>query len=146
MLRREFLQLSAAGVATATGVPWFHSLARAAKEQPKATPKACILLWMDGGASQAHTFDPKPNGEYPSIQTALPGVRVTDCLPKMAERMKDVALLRGMTTTEGDHYRAKYLMHTGYSRLGGFEHPAIGCIASAEAGAGHRGNAQLRHH
>jgi uncharacterized protein (DUF1501 family) len=134
LLRREFMQLSAAGAVTAAGVPWFHSLARAANKEAKTKPKACILLWMDGGASQAHTFDPKPKGEYPTIQTALPGVHMTDCLPKMAESMKDVALLRGMTTTEGDHYRAKYLMHTGYSRLGGFEHPAIGCIASAEAG------------
>jgi hypothetical protein len=131
LLRRDFLRLSAAGAVTAAGVPWFHTMARAAGNAPK--PKACILLWMDGGASQAHTFDPKPNGEYASIETAVPGIRVTDCLPKMAAQMKDVALLRSMTTTEGDHYRAKYLMHTGYSRLGGFEHPALGCIASSES-------------
>ncbi len=132
--RREMMALSASGLATAAGVPWFHRIANAAAAAPNAKKKACILLWMDGGPSQAHTFDPKPGGEYPDIATAVPGIRVTDCLPKMAGVMKDVALLRGMTTGEGDHYRAKYLMHTGYSRIGGFEHPAIGCIASAEAG------------
>jgi hypothetical protein len=128
------MQLSAAGAITAAGVPWFHTLARAADEQPKAKSKSCILLWMDGGPSQAHTFDLKPKGEYDSIVSAVPGVRVTEYLPKMAERMKDVALIRSMTTSEGEHYRAKYLMHTGYTRLGGFEHPALGCIASSEVG------------
>jgi uncharacterized protein (DUF1501 family) len=131
LLRRDFLRLSAAGAVTAAGVPWFHTMARAAGKGPK--PKACILLWMDGGASQAHTFDPKPKGEYATIPTAVPGIHVTECLPKMAAQMKELALLRSMTTTEGDHYRAKYLMHTGYSRLGGFEHPALGCIASSES-------------
>jgi len=134
LTRREILTASAAGLITSAGVPWFHSMARAAAAAPARKAKACILLWMDGGPSQAHTFDPKPGGEYADIQTALPGVRVTECLPKMAALMNDLALLRGMSTSEGDHYRAKYLMHTGYTRIGGFEHPAIGCIASAEAG------------
>ncbi len=135
LVRRDLLKASAAGLLTTVAVPWFHSLSRAAARAPAKKHKACILLWMDGGPSQAHTFDPKPGGEYTAVQTAVPGVRVTDCLPKMADAMKDVALLRGMTTTEGDHYRAKYLLHTGYSRVGGFEHPALGCIASAEIGS-----------
>jgi uncharacterized protein (DUF1501 family) len=131
--RREWLQLTSAGVVTSLGVPWFGRLAQAAA--PLRKPKACILLWMDGGPSQAHTFDPKPGGEYGSIATAVPGIRMTEYLPKLAARMKDLALLRGMSTAEGDHYRAKYYLHTGYNRVGGFEHPAIGCLASAEVGA-----------
>ncbi|MEM7234822.1 MAG: DUF1501 domain-containing protein, partial [Planctomycetota bacterium] len=55
-------------------------------------------------------------------------------LPEMAKVMDDVALIRGMSTGEGGHYRAKYLLHTGYQRVGGFEHPALGCIASHEIG------------
>jgi hypothetical protein len=101
----------------------------------KSKPKACILLWMDGGPSQAHTFDPKPGGEYKSIPTAVPGVQVCEYLPKLAASMKDIALLRGMSTGEGDHYRAKYYLHTGYPRVGGFEHPALGCLASSEIGS-----------
>jgi hypothetical protein len=129
------MKLSAAGLLTSVSVPWFETLAA---EAPRfGRRKACILLWMDGGPSQAHTFDPKPGGEYKSISTNVPGVRVCDCLPKMAKVMDDVALIRGMTTGEGGHYRAKYLLHTGYERLGGFEHPAIGCIASHEIGDQH---------
>jgi len=133
--RRELMKLSAAGLLSGVSVPWFESLAVGAPRFGRA--KSCILLWMDGGPSQAHTFDPKPGGEYKSISTRVPGLQVCDCLPEMAKVMDDVAVIRGMSTGEGGHYRAKYLLHTGYERLGGFEHPAIGCIASHEIGEEH---------
>ena len=62
--RRDFLKLSAAGVLSGVSVPWFESLAQAAAiRRPRG--KACILLWMDGGPSQQHTFDPKPRRRVP---------------------------------------------------------------------------------
>jgi hypothetical protein len=133
LARRDLLKLSAAGLITTSSVPWFEALATDAARQPSRR-KACILLWMDGGPSQQHTFDPKPGGEYKSIETSLPGVHICEYLPRLARVMEDVVLLRGMSTGEGDHYRAKYYLHTGYQRLGSFEHPAIGCIASHEVG------------
>lgn len=133
ILRRDLLKLSAAGVLTSLGTPWFKVLAAdAAKQQRRA--KNCILLWMDGGPSQAHTFDPKSKCEYKTISTAVPGIEVTEYLPKLAAEMKELALLRGMTSGEGDHYRAKYLLHTGYPRVGGFEHPSLGSLVSSQIG------------
>lgn len=136
--RRQFQTASAAGLLTTASVPWFEALAREASAH-EATPqklprKACILLWMDGGPSQQHTFDPKPRGEFKSISTAVPGIHVCEHLPKLAGTMQDMVLIRGMSTGEGDHYRAKYYLHTGYQRVGGFEHPALGCIVSHENG------------
>lgn len=64
LARRELLRLSAAGVLSGVSVPWFESFASAAIERPRG--KACILLWMDGGPSQQHTFDPKSKGEFKS--------------------------------------------------------------------------------
>ncbi len=58
LLRRDLLKASAAGILTTLGVPWFKLLANEAQQQRRA--KKCILLWMDGGPSQAHTFDPNP--------------------------------------------------------------------------------------
>lgn len=129
--RRELLKLSSLGLLSTASVPWFESLAR---EAPARSNRKCILLWMDGGPSQAHTFDPKPGGEYASIPTTVPGIHFTEHLPRLAKRMDDIALIRSMSTGEGGHYRAKYLLHTGYARTGGFEHPALGCIASHEIG------------
>jgi hypothetical protein len=130
--RREFVRLSMAGMLTAASVPWFESLATAAVQRPRG--KACILLWMDGGPSQQHTFDPKSGGEFKSISTSVPGIHIVEQLPKLARCMNDLAIIRSMSTEIKDHYDAKYHLHTGYKRMTGFEHPALGCIASSQIG------------
>ena len=131
--RRDFLKLSAAGVLSGVTVPWFETLAQAAAiRRPRG--KSCILLWMDGGPSQQHTFDPKPGGEYRSAPTCVPGIHIVEQLPQLAQCMNDMALLRSMKTDINDHYDAKYYLHTGFRRITGFEHPAIGCIASHQLG------------
>ncbi|HYE19762.1 MAG TPA: DUF1501 domain-containing protein [Tepidisphaeraceae bacterium] len=136
--RRDLLKLSAAGLLTTASVPWFESVARAATAPDvgalRRSGKNCILLWMDGGPSQQHTFDPKPGGEFKSMPTAVPGIRIVEQLPKLAATMKDLALIRSMKTEINDHYDAKYYLHTGFKRVTGFEHPALGCIASHAVG------------
>jgi hypothetical protein len=93
---------------------------------------------MTGGASHIDTFDPKPDNstsEFKPISTAVAGIQVSENLPKMAAQMKECALLRGMSTTEGSHGRARYYMHTGYRQgVGGVTHPSLGSIASAKLG------------
>ena len=131
--RRDFLKLSAAGVLSGVSVPWFESLANAAGvRRPRG--KACILLWMDGGPSQQHTFDPKPGGEFRSAVTSVPGIRFVEQFPQLAQCMQDMAVLRSMRTEIVDHYDAKYYLHTGFRRSTAFEHPALGCIASSQVG------------
>lgn len=128
--RRDYLRLSAAGVLSGVSVPWFESLAQAAVKRRRG--KACILLWMDGGPSQQHTFDPKPTGEFKPIKTNVPGIHIAEKFPRLARCMDDMAILRSMTTEINEHYDAKYYLHTGYKRVTGFEHPAMGCIASSQ--------------
>jgi len=130
--RRDLLRLASAGVLTSASVPWFESIANAAIERPRG--KSCILLWMDGGPSQQHTFDPKPEGEFRSVSTSVPGIQIVEQLPQLSQCMEDMAILRSMTTEINDHYDAKYFLHTGFRRVTGFEHPAIGCIASSQIG------------
>jgi len=130
--RRDWLRLSAAGLLSGVSVPWFESLAGAAIKKPRG--KSCILLWMDGGPSQQHTFDPKTGGEFPPKPTAVPGIHIVEHLPQLAQCMDDLAIVRSMTTEINGHYDAKYFLHTGYKRTTEFEHPAIGCIASSQIG------------
>ncbi|MEX2214173.1 MAG: DUF1501 domain-containing protein [Phycisphaeraceae bacterium] len=135
LARRDCLRLGAAGLLSSASVPWFESVVRAAQSQsPRGRSKACILLWMDGGPSQQHTFDPKPGGEFKSTPTAVPGIHIVEQLPKLAASMKDLAILRSMKTEINDHYDAKYYLHTGFKRTTTFEHPALGCIASHQIG------------
>lgn len=130
--RRDFLKLSAAGLLSGVTVPWFESLATAATSVKRPRGKSCILLWMDGGPSQQHTFDPKPGGEFRSTPTTVPGIHIVEQLPELSQCMQDMAILRSMKTEINDHYDAKYYLHTGFKRSSAFEHPAIGCIASSQ--------------
>ena len=130
--RRDWLRLSGAGLLSGVTVPWFESLARAEIKRPRG--KSCILLWMDGGPSQQHTFDPKAHGEFAPKPTSVPGIQIVEHLPQLAQSMEDLAIVRSMTTEINGHYDAKYFLHTGYKRTSAFEHPAIGCIASSQVG------------
>lgn len=138
--RRKFLQLAAAGVGTASLSGWMKVLATHAADGNKATrAKSCILLWMDGGPSHKDTFDLKPDskgaGEFKPIKTSAPGVEISEHLPKLAGLMHHGVVVRGMSTPEGAHPRAKYNLHTGYREgQGGLVYPSIGAIVATEVG------------
>lgn len=141
--RREILRLSAAGVAGASMSGWFGTLASHAARaaEPAKRPKSCILLWMNGGPSHHDTFDPKPDapadirGELKAIDTSVPGIQVCEKFPKFAKLMQHAALLRGMTSDEGEHGRARYYAHTGYKPgASGLRYPMLGSTVSAELG------------
>jgi hypothetical protein len=137
--RRKFLQLAAAGVGTASMSGWMKVLAAHAAANPPAQAKHCILLWMDGGPSHKDTFDLKPDsrgaGEFKPIPTSAPGIEISEHLPNVAKVMHHAVVVRGMSTPEGAHPRAKYNLHTGYREgQGGLVYPSIGAIVAAEVG------------
>lgn len=136
--RRDLLRIAAASLGGVSCSGWLPKIAAAAEAQAqlgKDRPKACILLWMQGGPSQMETLDPKPGhkngGPTKSIKTAVPGIEIADNLPGLAKQMRDVALIRSMKTREGDHGRATQLMMTGYRPMGGaIEYPVLGSLVS----------------
>ena len=136
--RRDFARLAAAGLMGAPASGWLGTLAAHAGDAAKAgvKHKKCILLYMSGGPSHVDTFDPKPgNGEFKAISTAVPGVQISEHLPRLAKQMGDMALVRGMSTSEGSHARARYYIHTGYREgVGGVTYPTLGSIVSATIG------------
>jgi hypothetical protein len=136
--RRDALKLAAAGVTSVSLSGWFNVLASRAAVAP-TKHKSCILLWMDGGPSHKDTFDLKPGtkdgGPFKAIDTSVPGIQISEYFPKFARLMQHAAILRGMSTGEGAHQRAKYNLHTGYREgVGGLTYPSIGSIVSAELG------------
>lgn len=100
--------------------------------------KQVVYLFMNGGASHLETFDCKPGtaegGPSRTIKTAVPGIEIASSLPQLGQRMKDICLVRGMSTKEGNHERARYLMHTGYAPNPTVTHPSIGSLISNELG------------
>ena len=135
--RRHLLRVGA--VSTAVSMSgWMGRLAQAT-EQSKTKPKrSCILLWMNGGPASIDLWDLKPGhengGPYKEIEAA-PDLKIGEHLPKLAKHGKNIAVLRGMSTKEGDHARGTYLMRTGQlPGFAGIQYPSIGSLVSKELG------------
>jgi hypothetical protein len=101
-----------------------------------AKARAMIMLWLGGGPSQLETFDPKPGtaiaGPTKAIRTSAPGIEIADGLPRIADEMQHIAVVRSVVTKEGDHERGTYLMKTGFRPNPTVVHPALGAICAAE--------------
>ena len=134
--RRDFLRMSLAGAMGVSCSGWIGKLARAV--EAAAPQRACILLWMPGGPSQLDTFDLKPGhkngGPSKEIETAAPGIRISEHLPGLAKQMKEMAIIRSLTSTEGDHGRAANIMLTGYKPQEAVKYPVLGSLLAKELG------------
>ena len=139
MNRRDFLRTSAA---LAVASP---AMAKSPLSRGKADH--CIFVWLGGGMGQIDTFDPKVVGDskaspkragslYPSIPTAVPGVRVCEHLPKLAGLMDRVTAVRTVNHKVVDeHAFATNLVHTGRTTSGNVTYPSVGSIVAHERGA-----------
>ncbi len=132
MSRRDWLRFAGIGC---LGSTWLRAFANAAALDP-SRKRSCILLWMSGGPAQTDTFDPKPGhpngGPTKVIDTAVPGIRISEHFPQLAMQMKHLAIVRSMSTKEGDHGRATFLLRTGNLPQGAIEFPAFGSLAAKE--------------
>jgi hypothetical protein len=135
--RRDWLRVCAAGVAGVSASGWFGAFAENAASQPDRR-RSCILLWMSGGPSQIDTFDLKPGhangGTYKEIETAVAGIKFSEHLPRLARLSNHLAIIRSMSTKEGDHARATSLAHVGYLPQGSVQYPTFGSLIANEIG------------
>src|SRR5216683_5274974 len=60
--------------------------------------KSCIVLFLMGGPPQHSTWDPKPDapaeirGQFKPIATSVPGITISELMPRLAERMDRIAI------------------------------------------------------
>ncbi|SVD69707.1 uncharacterized protein METZ01_LOCUS422561, partial [marine metagenome] len=99
--RRDFLKIGAlSGVGL--GLADYLGLANAATN---TKAKSAIYVRLAGGPSHMDTFDMKPDapdthrGEFSEIATNVPGVRISEHLPKLAKCADKYAILRGVSHT-----------------------------------------------
>ncbi len=90
-----------------------QTAARAAALPPAKGPiRSCILMFYYGGPSHHDTWDMKPKaplevrGEFQSIATSVPGVRICEHLPRSAKIMDRVAVIRSAHHTMRNHNAA----------------------------------------
>ena len=135
--RRDFLRFSAGASLAAGAMSWTDVIAASADDL-RSRGMACILLWMQGGPSQFETFSPKPahanGGGTKAIDTSVAGIQFSENLPRLATVADDLAVIRSMTSKEGNHQRATYLLHHGYLPLGGVKHPTLGSNVAHQIG------------
>ena len=137
--RRSFLKgtlLTSGGAVVANWGGLMQARTLAAEAVKKG--KRCILLWMNGGASQIDTFDMKPNrttgGPFRPIASKVNGIQVCEYLPKLAQMTDRLAIIRSMRTESPDHPDGIYHMHTCYKMSERTPHPEIGAMIAKYLG------------
>jgi hypothetical protein len=126
--RRELLRVGGSAIFGLTLADIFGLRQRAAAEGAGGPgfgkAKSVILLYLQGGPSHLDLWDPKDNvpdnvrSVFKAIDTKLPGVKVTEVLPKFAQVLDKVTLIRSMSYTPVglfNHTAAIYQMLTGYT-------------------------------
>jgi len=117
---------------------------------PRATADAVVVLWMAGGMAQTETFDPKrftpfaPGvpikdvlSTFPSIPTAVDGIRFTQGLERIAGVIDRGAVIRSFMAADLGfilHSRHQYHWHTGYVPPQPMAMPHIGAVISKTLG------------
>ena len=89
----------------------------------KSVAKSCVLFLLHGGPSQLDIWDMKPlapaevRGEFKPIATRVPGIRITEHLPRLASLSHLFTIVRSMTHTAVNHNTATYWVTTGHPPL-----------------------------
>jgi hypothetical protein len=92
-----------------------------AANAPKPRAKSVIFLFQWGGPSHIDMFDMKPQAPdgvrspYRPISSSVPDIQVCELLPRMAQRMHKVTLIRTLTHTMKNHNAAGYYALTGHA-------------------------------
>lgn len=120
LTRREAVQVGYSGL---LGLGMAAS-APAQTAGSRRKPNSVILVFLTGAASQLETFDPKPDnpaeirGEFGTVATPVPGVRLGEHLPLLAARANKYALVRTLAHTDNNHTAATHHLITGAKQPG----------------------------
>jgi len=136
--RRGFLQ---AGMLGTTGLSLSGLLQREAEAGTGGSERSVIILWMRGGPSHIDMWDPKPEapveyrGEFGTIPTNVPGISLTDMLPKSAAIMDKWSIIRSLNHHDAGHSTGDQICFTGYNAGPSPDvniHPSCGSIVAEQ--------------
>ena len=140
--RRAFLRIGS--LTTFGAFSWGDILRARASALPAAkTGKdlSIIHLWLAGGISHLDTFDMKLEADskyrsaFKPIPTSIPGLQISEHLPRTAKLMNKVTLIRSVTHKQSAHGAAQTLMMSGHDALPTLLAPSVGSVLAKELGA-----------
>lgn len=139
--RRNFLRIGGLGT---LGLSLPQLLAAEAHAEsaggPKARARSVLLVFLGGGLSHHDSFDLKPEaaeeirGKYKPIDTNVPGLQIGELLPKMAQTMDKVCLVRSGAHNNDHHETATNWVLSGRFGTPFGDWPAMGAVAAHEFG------------
>ena len=136
LTRRDFFRVGAlAGLGLS--LPRFLELNAAGAVTP-ARAKAAIYVRLAGGPSHLDTFDMKPDapdshrGEFKDIATNVPGIRICEHLPKLAQCADQYSILRGVSHTLAAHDLGSVYLLTGNRPIASLRYPTYGAVVARE--------------
>ena len=129
--RRDFLKAGSLGF---LGMHLSQFLRAASTSGANGKAQSCILLWLEGGPSQVDTWDPKPSSAFKPISTNVPGIQISELLPKTAKRMDKLSIVRSMHTMGSDHPQGSHYALTGHEVNPAMHFPSIGSVIAKETG------------
>jgi hypothetical protein len=142
--RRDFLQVGALG-GLGLGLPdLLRAQAQTAPPSPaagrRARAQSVILVYLGGGISHHDSFDMKPDqpeevrGIYRPIGTNVPGLEISEMLPRMARCMDKTALIRSGSHNNDHHETATNWVLSGRFGTPFGDYPAVGAVVAHETG------------
>ena len=136
MNRRHFLKhVAGYSMLALPGIQFLRTIQANAQDMQRRN-KSVIIMWMGGGPATIDIWDLKPGrptgGEFRAVDTAVPGIRISEHMPTVARQMRNLAIIRSLSTTEGDHMRGTQLMHSSYTPIPAIAYPSLGAVAAHE--------------
>jgi hypothetical protein len=106
-------------------------LSPAAHAEPlKRASRQVLFIWLDGGISQLESWDPKPNtefgGPFRAIPTSVPGIHVSELMPRTAQQMQHLAIVRSLCTQDNAHSSGVDRIQRGDPKNRGVVYPYFG--------------------
>src|ERR1043166_4060161 len=118
--RRDFLRVGGLGCLGLSLPTLLATRQAAAGSSPRGRAKSCILFYLSGGPPQHETWDPKPDapaeipGDFRPIASSIPGLRVGELMPRVAQLAHKCCVLRAVSTADNAHSSSGYWVLTGY--------------------------------
>jgi hypothetical protein len=136
-------QILGAGLGGAGALGLGSLLKPAVAEEVKKQHKQVLFIWIDGGMSQLESWDPKPNtlfgGPFRAIPTSVPGIHISELMPRIAKQMHHLAVIRSVHTQDNSHSAGVARIQRGDPKNRGVTYPYFGSAVAKLLGAGDSG-------
>src|SRR5258708_3180786 len=132
--RRDFLKVGGLAMGGLTLPQLLGAESKAGVSGP--SHKAVIMVFLSGGPPHQDMVDLKPDapaeirGEFKPISTRVPGIQICEHLPRMAQMMDRLAIIRSVVGSEGHHSAFQCMHGRTQQRQPGGGWPSLGSTVS----------------